>query len=354
MVSTRAVPVHTNGQANGQPQEPLLPSMAACGKSRPVSWVIPGLIRENVVNVAQGKKGAGKSCFYAWAAAVWLGVVQVPGRRVGKPSGRRVLIASEEPYRDDIQPRLKALGVKLNSVLFMGKADGSGRDAFRLPDNYEVVERAIRRQEVGFFICDTLAHFLASGKTANDEGQIREALEPAIRLGENDNLTSLFTQHIRKTKADTKIEQGRGSGSITEVARCVSQLERKSVKPTAGEIECLASNAGGDGRKWSYTIPKQGKAAVFVLGPELDAGDGLNQEALDEAAELTKHEQMKEVLRFELKDGEKDTKDLLDIAIRFGVSDRTFWRAAADLKLLQRRVGNGKQHRSLWRLPRSK
>lgn len=341
----------TNHESDPAAEQQDLPSLAACGKPRPLNWVVPGLLLEGVVNVVQGKKSAGKSCFYAWAAAVYLGVIQVPGRSARKPPGRRVLIASEEPYRDFILPRFKALGVKPASVLWVGKADGSTRQGFALPDQFDVVERAVKRQGVGLFIGDSLAHFLAAGNSANDEGQVRSALEPFIRLGEDDGVTSLFTQHLRKSKADSEIEQGRGSGSIGEVARCVVQLQRKTLNPTGGEIKCVGANAGGDGRTWSYTIPKKGKAAAFELGAELVAGDQVDQEALDEAAEMTKFERMREMLRLELKDGEKDVKCLLDIAVQWGASDRTLWRAAADLRLVHRRVGKGKQHRSLWRLP---
>ena len=135
------------------------------------------------------------------------------------------------------------------------------------------------------------------------------------------------------------------------MARCVVQLKRKSLNPTAGEIKCVGANAGGDGRKWSYTIPKKGKAAVFTLGAELDAGDDVDLQALDEAAEMTKFERMKDMLRAELRDGEKDAKALLEIAALFGVSDTTLWRAATELKLFHRRTGKGKQHRSWWSLP---
>ena len=135
------------------------------------------------------------------------------------------------------------------------------------------------------------------------------------------------------------------------MARCVVQLQRKSLNPTAGEIKCVGANAGGDGRKWSYTIPKKGKAAVFTLGAELDDGDDVDLNALDETAEMSKFESLKEMLRVELKDGEKDTKALLDIVFQWGVSERTFWRARAELKLVHRRTGKGKQHRSLLSLP---
>jgi hypothetical protein len=345
--------VHTHPAPNGQEEPEPFPTAENAPKSRPLTFLVPGLLLQRAVNVLQGGKGAGKSLFYTWAAAIYLGAQPTPPGAAKPERKGRVLLATEEPYADHAFPRFKALGVKPGSIAWAGKADGSAAAKFHLPDAYDRIEHAIRRQHVGLVIVDTFTHFLQRTFSPNEETHVRQTLDPAVRLGEEHDVTFVFTQHLTKDKKGAAIEHGRGSGALPEIARSVAQFARPDPRSFAGLVSNVGGQTGDDGRVWSYRLEQLGGVRAFVLGEELHVGQGVDMQALEEAAERSWFDVCVEFLREELKNGPRDSADMHRMARnQLGCAERTMDKAAKHLGVVFKRHGTGKDHRSTWELPK--
>lgn len=196
----------------------------------PVIWawereVGEGRIPAGALTLAAGREGTGKSSFGIWLAAqVSRGLL--PGSFYGKP--RNVLYAAvEDSWSRTLVPRLIAAGADLDRVFRVDVEDVMhGETMISLPLDVRLMEAAIEEHDVAALIIDPLMSTLGTGTDAHRTQDVRQALEPLVRMAERTRALTLGIAHFNKAGGNDPSQLISGSGAFKDLARAVIVFAR--------------------------------------------------------------------------------------------------------------------------------
>lgn len=330
---------------------------------RPVEWLWPGWLARGKLHILAGSPGTGKTTIaLALAATVSTGGRWPDGEQSngGKPAHVLVWSGEDDPA-DTIAPRLAAAGADRYRVHAIQSVRIDGQPmpfdpAEHLP---ELAARMAELGDVGLLIVDPIVSAVAGDSHKN--GEVRRALEPLVRLGQDFGCAVLGISHFSKgTGGKDPTERVTGSIAFGALARVVLG----TVKPREeGEPRLLVrtkANIGPDSGGFAYDLRQEeiapGLSASRVVWGEPVEGSArdLIGEAEGSDGERQDREDAAEWLAATLDCGPMPSRHIKAAADDAGHAWRTVQRAMKSLGVQVKRDGFGRDGKTLWALPHSR
>ncbi|MFJ9245581.1 AAA family ATPase [Streptomyces sp. NPDC101776] len=204
---------------------------ASAIEPEPVIWawepeLRQGRIPAGALTLAAGREGTGKSSFGIWLAAQ-LSQGTLPGMFYGQP--KNVLYAAvEDSWSRTLVPRLMAARADLDRIFRVDVENVlSGEETMvSLPLDVDLIEQAIRERDVAALIVDPLMSTLGRTTDAHRTQDVRQALEPLVRMAERTKALTLGIAHFNKTSGTDAAQLISGSGAFKDLARAVLVFAR--------------------------------------------------------------------------------------------------------------------------------
>jgi hypothetical protein len=183
----------------------LLSRNAANITPEKVEWIWPGRLACGKHTCIAGEPGTGKSQLsIAIVSAITTGGEWPCGEGRSPIIGNAIILSAEDGAADTVVPRLMAAGADLDRVHIVsavGGTDGSGRRAFSLQTDIELLESKIAEiGDVALVIIDPVSSYL--GRTdSHKNSEVRGLLEPLSDMAERSRVAVLSITHFNKIGA---------------------------------------------------------------------------------------------------------------------------------------------------------
>lgn len=349
-------------QGQAAPRRRIMLTAAAEIEPEPVIWAWEpeqgeGRIPAGALTLAAGREGTGKSSFGIWLAAR-LSCGELPGTFYGQP--RNVFYAAvEDSWSRTLVPRLIAAGADLTRVFRVDVADVErGETMLSLPMDCSLLEEAIDEHDVAALIVDPLMSTLGSGTDAHRTQDVRQALEPLVRMAERTKALTLGIAHFNKGSSTDASQLISGSGAFKDLARAVLAFARD--RETEQQVMTQTKNSLGrlDLPSLSYCIEshdvhtRRGVANVGRL-----TFTGVSERSVEDTLaspvdpdEATERDEARDWLVGYLQDngGEAPAGEVIRAAEKDGIAKRTLQRARKKAGVRSEPSGFGKSKAWTW------
>ena len=187
---------------------------------RPVRWLWQDRIPLGTLTLIGGREGIGKSlCAYVLTADITRG--NLAGTYKGVP--RSVIVAAtEDSWEHTIVPRLMAAGADLERVYRVDViAAAVFETGLSLPGDLSKLESESRKVEAAAILLDPLLSRLDVSLDTHKDAEVRQALEPLVRLADRSGLSVLGLIHVNKSISSDPLTTLMASRAFAAVARAV-------------------------------------------------------------------------------------------------------------------------------------
>lgn len=185
---------------------------------------------QGAVSLVAGREGVGKSTVVAKVVAqISTGIL--PGEYFGHPK-IVIICATEDSWRQTINPRLTAAGADLTKVIRVDAYTPEGFDGtLQLPEDIERVRKIVEAYDVVLIVLDPLMSALSTKLDSYKDAEVRRGLEPLSRLAHTANLAVVGLIHENKSTASDLLSRVMGSRAFTAVVRAVLYAARRDHDP---------------------------------------------------------------------------------------------------------------------------
>jgi len=293
-----------------------------------------------------GRQGLGKSTLtIKLASLASRGLLH--GDLLGEPA-MCLFVTEEDALRTTVVPRLRASQARMDRVAFLSVGEAGFLKRLTIPD--DVPALAERAREVGakFLVIDPIVSFLREGLSENSDQEVRQALTPLAQMAESLQAAVLYVRHVSKAEYSSILDRVGGSVAWTAAARSVLLFgddpdDYSGVQRVIAHAKCnigplLPSLACSlEGVQLNGAGP-QVSTSQIVFGGNVDVKPA---DLLDSDQTRSEYREATDYLLQELAQGPIETRKLLKGARSLGISDRTLYRAKADLRIRSERCPFG-------------
>lgn len=267
---------------------------------RAIEWLWEGWIPIGYLTIFAGESGAGKSTVLADIAARVSTGAPWPGEPANRrrPPGRVLWLGSEDSAEEMTVPRLTACGADLaNIVEITGTRVDGNLTTFSLQDDLTEVERWLKyaraeNRPFQMLVIDPVTSYLPGQRLRkvdlNDAGQLRNILEPWLRLANEQNIAIVCVTHFSKDTSRSMLNRVLGSAAFAQTCRSLCAVVQQPSNDDGGgdpHAKVLMQVKGNlpehPGGAWRFTTekaeigvdPRNGKPIVATRPDwgELDA-----------------------------------------------------------------------------------
>jgi hypothetical protein len=181
-------------------------------------WFWDERIAMGTLALLAGRQDIGKSTLgYKIAAEVTNGLL--PGEYFGTPRGV-IIVATEDAWRETINPRLLASGADMDLVY---KVEASDPDDYgiSLPTDIEELAEITRELECSLILLDPLMSRVDKSFDTHKDSEVRKALEPLVKMAELAKAAVIGLIHVNKGGGTDALNSIMASAAFTAVARAV-------------------------------------------------------------------------------------------------------------------------------------
>jgi hypothetical protein len=201
------------------PEEGSMTAPLSYVRDEPVEWIWPGRITRGKLTLIAGDPGVGKSFLTLdIAARVTRGLAWPDGTGTA-PTGRVLVLSSEDDAADTVKPRLTALGGDVNRVSVYQ------HEAIRLHET-DRLKRAIEEAHADLVIVDPIAAYFPVRLNINKDSDVRRVLEPLAELAREMRVGMVLTRHLTKDAGRPLLTRVQGSIAFIGVPRNAWGVDR--------------------------------------------------------------------------------------------------------------------------------
>ncbi len=259
-------------------------------------------------------------------------------------------MASEDGLADTIRPRLEAAGAVLERILALTETPKGG--GYAIPNDVELIERAVREMDAALLIIDPLVALLANDVNAFIDQDVRRALKPLSEMAERTRCAVINIRHLNKSQASSALYRASGSIGLIAAARSALLVAADPDDPEVRVLASLKSNLGRPAPSLAFRLvddPATGVARVEYQGLSPHTKDTLLTVPQSTQPRPTKVAEAMAWLEEMLADGPVPTPDIEDAAKAERMSWATVRRAREKLGCVKIKMGfNGGW---AWKLP---
>jgi hypothetical protein len=265
------------------PAEPkcteLLVTSVADIATKPIEPLWPGFLYLGKVAILAGDPGLSKSTLALAIAATLSTGGRWPLSNDGAPVGDTLILAAEDDIADTVRPRLEAAGADLSRIhcvqgVYDGATDSAGRQieqGFQLTRHIAELDEHLH--DVGgavrLVIIDPISAYL-SGTDAHKNAEVRQALQPLIRLAQGHNVAVLLVSHLNKAVETRAIYRLSGSVAFAAVARTLLFVSRDPDEPDCRHLVVAKNNVGRDSGGLRYRVVGQPRSGYPEGVPRIE------------------------------------------------------------------------------------
>jgi hypothetical protein len=347
--------------AAGNQQRGLHLTLASGISPRPVKWLWDGRIPIGALSLLGGREGIGKSTVaYSLAADLTRG--RLPGKYTATPRAV-VVAATEDSWEHTIVPRLLAHGADLDLVYRVEAVQPDGElTGLSLPADLDELGRRVEQVGASLILLDPLMSRLHASLDTHKDGEVRQALEPLVRVAERTGAAILGLIHVNKGANTDPLSALMGSRAFAAVARAVLFVMVDPDEETQRLLGQVKNNLGRINLGTFVFGIEEALVAETEEGPVTTGRidwrgtvDRSIHEALESARESSDvRSQTKEAGEFLVQylrsvGGVKESSDVKKEAMKAGFSNSTIDRARGNTRIQVESVGFPR--RTYWRLP---
>lgn len=323
----RPTPSEPKGYEPGN-SRPAVGRLAVFIQRRPIEWLIPDLVPRDTLTFLIGMPSCGKSSFGAWLAS-----------QAQRPA---ILPGSEESVEAALIPRLAANQVALERTLIL-----DGR-LWSMPHDKAGLVAALRDHRADLLWIDPIDSY--AGEAQENDGQaVRAVLESFVALAAAVPCAVVAARHPGKQAGNLCP----GSRQWRTVPRQILHMTVHEGPPLRRFIAVVKEPTGARPRPRECRVfGEPGEPGRFTLGPEVSDAELSGTDESDEV-ERWRIDDAGAFLLAILKDGELESGEVYKRGEAERFTDRTLRRAAKKVGVQIERSGNGREHKSVWKVVHS-
>lgn len=181
-------------------------------------WFWDGRIAMGTLALLAGRQDIGKSTLaYKIAAEVTTG--RLMGEYLGQPRGV-IIVATEDAWRETINPRLLASGANMDLVYKVEAADPDDY-GISLPTDIDELAEITRELDCSLILLDPLMSRVDKNFDTHKDSEVRKALEPLVKMAELAGAAVLGLIHVNKGGNSDPLNSIMASAAFTAVSRAV-------------------------------------------------------------------------------------------------------------------------------------
>jgi len=274
MAVSRTIDVPTDLPCGG-----LVVTTVADVSTTPIRQLWPGFLYLGKVAILAGDPGLSKSTLaLAIAAAVSTGG-RWPLTDETAPDGDTLIFAAEDDIADTVRPRLEVAGADVSRIhyvqgVFDGATDPTGRridHGFQLSRHVAQLDEHLRSAggRVRLVIIDPISAYL-SGTDAHKNAEVRQALQPLVRLAQDHDVAVLLVSHLNKAIETRAIYRVSGSIAFAAVARTILLVSRDPDDADCRHLVVAKNNVGRDSGGLRYRVVGQPRSGYPEGVPRIE------------------------------------------------------------------------------------
>ncbi len=287
-------------------------------QTKPVKWLWFPYIASGKLTLLQGDPGDGKSSMMMHIIAeISTGGSMPDGLSLGKPQ-RVIYQCSEDGAGDTIKPRLVKMGANCKNIAFINEEVHGN---LTLDD--ERIREAIIAFEPKLLVIDPVQAYIGNDSDLQIAGRARKLMRRLGLWAEVYDCAIVLIGHMNKRENAKCLYRGLGSIDVVAAARSVLQVERDPSDPDiriVSQIKNSLETAGGDIR--------------FEIRPNLgfrwlDCSERSSDTSIESTPQpevmpfSTKQEEATHIISTMLKERDIPSKEILQILLQRGISEKT-------------------------------
>jgi len=237
------------------------------------------------------------------------------------PSANTLILAAEDSPEVTIRPRFDAYGGDPSRVTILEGIKENGR--YSLPSlkrDIELIKDVILERQIGLVILDPVSAYM-TGSNRNQEGDVRDLLQPLVQLAEETGVAVLCIAHIGKGNVGLNPAQRiMGATAFVGVVRMVLMVDvlpdEYQIDPIDGEpqppkrhvLEVVKTNIS---RAEPPLMYEAGETVRWLGRSSLSIKDVMDANRIPEVAD-SKKGQAEEWLRDQLAAGARPQQDIYE------------------------------------------
>ena len=316
----------------------------------PTRWLWGDRIPLGAITTLDGDPCSGKSTMTCDIAARVTTGRALPDRNEAISPAGVVLLQAEDCLGTTVLPNIRAAGADMDRIRLFDRSLFVGHP-FVLPADLPLIETSVHEVGAKLVVIDPLTAFLTGN--ANSDTSIRKTFGPLAAFAERCDLAVVVVRHLRKSGSTNPIYGGSGSIGIIAAARA-GLLVGPDPDSDDKYRHVLAHSKGNlaDATSLCYRTVRHDDGTVTTewLGPSKHGAADIaaaNVRTDDHSSLL----EAKYVLYSILAKGQVPANDVIRLAKRAAVSERTLKRAKRDLGVRSWKFGSGSGSRWFWELP---
>jgi hypothetical protein len=185
-----------------------------------VRWLWDGRLPLGALSLLGGREGIGKStCAYQIAADITRGTLA--GEFYGVPRAVAVA-ATEDSWPHTVVPRLMAAGADLDKVFRVDAQTAQDVETgLVLPEDLIGLKTMLTELGAVLLLLDPLMSRLAASLDTHKDSEVRQALEPLVKVAQDCDVSVLGIIHVNKSNSTDPLNSLMGSRAFAAVARSV-------------------------------------------------------------------------------------------------------------------------------------
>lgn len=343
-------PMFEAGKITEDADGPVLVRLDAVA-AEPVEWSWERRAARGKLTLIIGEPGAGKTrVTHDVIARHTRGLPWPDGGQA--PQGPCLLMACEDGLADTVRPSIERQGGDPAHVHVLRAVRIEGYDVpVSLDRDLAALDRVLSETRAVALVVDPLSAYLGT-KDSYRDAEIRGILDPIAALAERYRVSVVGILHLTKAQQRKLLNRAQGSIAFVAVARIVLAVGEDPEQPGRRLLASVKNNLGPDAPALAFQITDRG--LMWDARPIEGNADRLL--AIDEPVTRTEQrerEDAKAFLRDVLANGAMASKRIEGDAKANGISQRTLWRAKAELGIAaeRSRTVDGNTGPWYWLLP---